>query len=109
MTRSFSVGCPDAWIRRFILCHTCIRCVKAGGKYLLSQMKASGGSLMRYSIFCSGYFVVEKHSMQGEHLITIEHSVLGPTCGLLPVGVDSTILTTRGLRWNLSKVHPSSW
>ncbi|THH09650.1 hypothetical protein EW146_g8628 [Bondarzewia mesenterica] len=39
---------------------------------------------------------------EGEHYISIPHSVLGPTCGLLPVGVDSTILSTRGLRWNLS-------
>ncbi|KAI9440039.1 thiamine pyrophosphokinase [Lactarius indigo] len=39
---------------------------------------------------------------EGKHHISIDHSVLGPTCGLLPVGVDSTVLTTTGLRWNLS-------
>jgi len=39
---------------------------------------------------------------QGKHRISIDHSILGPTCGLLPVGVDSTLLTTTGLRWNLS-------
>jgi len=39
---------------------------------------------------------------QGKHRISIDHSVLGPTCGLLPVGVDSTVLTTTGLRWNLT-------
>ncbi|EIM90925.1 thiamine pyrophosphokinase Thi80 [Stereum hirsutum FP-91666 SS1] len=39
---------------------------------------------------------------EGEHFISIEHSVLGPTCGLLPVGIDSTVLSTTGLRWNLS-------
>jgi thiamine pyrophosphokinase len=38
---------------------------------------------------------------QGEHTIHIEHALVGPTCGLLPVGVDSTVLTTRGLRWDL--------
>lgn len=37
----------------------------------------------------------------GEHEIDIDHTILGPTCGLLPVGIDETILTTRGLRWNL--------
>ncbi|KAK7690791.1 hypothetical protein QCA50_005891 [Cerrena zonata] len=39
---------------------------------------------------------------EGEHHITIDHNAFGPTCGLLPVGVDHTILTTRGLRWNLT-------
>ncbi|THV03215.1 thiamine pyrophosphokinase Thi80 [Dendrothele bispora CBS 962.96] len=44
----------------------------------------------------------------GQHTIDIDHSILGPTCGLLPVGIDETILTTRGLRWNLTD-HPSSF
>lgn len=39
---------------------------------------------------------------EGKHHISIDHSILGPTCGLLPVGVDSTVLTTTGLRWNLT-------
>lgn len=39
---------------------------------------------------------------KGEHEISINHKALGQTCGLLPVGVHSTILTTRGLRWDLS-------
>ncbi|KAG6836822.1 hypothetical protein H0H93_002668 [Arthromyces matolae] len=38
---------------------------------------------------------------EGEHIIEINHNLLGETCGLLPVGIDSTILTTSGLRWNL--------
>ncbi|OAX41191.1 Thiamin pyrophosphokinase [Rhizopogon vinicolor AM-OR11-026] len=44
---------------------------------------------------------------EGEHLIHINHDVLGQTCGLLPVGVDSTILTTTGLRWNLEQAESS--
>jgi len=39
---------------------------------------------------------------EGKHRISIDHSVMGPTCGLLPVGVDSTVLSTTGLRWNLT-------
>ncbi|GBE87812.1 thiamine pyrophosphokinase [Sparassis latifolia] len=39
---------------------------------------------------------------KGEHHIRINHELLGPTCGLLPVGIDSTSITTRGLRWNLT-------
>ncbi|KAI6007978.1 thiamine pyrophosphokinase [Pisolithus marmoratus] len=39
---------------------------------------------------------------EGQHCIHIDHNILGPTCGLLPIGVDSTILTTTGLRWNLT-------
>ena len=30
---------------------------------------------------------------------------LGPTCGLLPVGVNETVLSTSGLKWNLSAYH----
>jgi thiamine pyrophosphokinase len=46
--------------------------------------------------------------VQGKHRISIDHSILGPTCGLLPVGVDSAVLTTTGLRWNLSAYgHPT--
>ncbi|EGN98696.1 hypothetical protein SERLA73DRAFT_168318 [Serpula lacrymans var. lacrymans S7.3] len=44
---------------------------------------------------------------EGEHLIKIDHAVLGPTCGLLPVGVGSTILSTTGLRWNLTDTESS--
>ncbi|KAG6865721.1 hypothetical protein C0991_012367 [Blastosporella zonata] len=44
----------------------------------------------------------------GEHVIEIDHNLLGQTCGLLPVGIDSTILTTSGLRWDLED-YPSSF
>jgi len=43
----------------------------------------------------------------GDHTIHIDHTILGPTCGLLPVGIDSTILSTSGLRWNLSNQESS--
>lgn len=44
----------------------------------------------------------------GEHEIHVNHEALGKTCGLLPVGITSTILTTRGLQWNLTD-HPSGF
>ncbi|KAI0734209.1 thiamine pyrophosphokinase [Fomitopsis betulina] len=44
---------------------------------------------------------------QGTHQITVNHAVFGPTCGLLPVGVDATVLTTTGLRWNLTDAESS--
>jgi len=43
----------------------------------------------------------------GEHEIEIDHTILGPTCGLLPVGVDSTMLSTLGLKWNLTDQESS--
>ncbi|KAG9314844.1 thiamine pyrophosphokinase [Chiua virens] len=43
----------------------------------------------------------------GHHRIAIDHDVLGPTCGLLPVGVSSTVLSTSGLRWNLDMTQSS--
>ncbi|XP_006459372.1 hypothetical protein AGABI2DRAFT_201549 [Agaricus bisporus var. bisporus H97] len=39
----------------------------------------------------------------GEHDIQIDHTLLGPTCGLLPVGIDETLLSFTGLRWNLTE------
>ncbi|KDR76321.1 hypothetical protein GALMADRAFT_475862 [Galerina marginata CBS 339.88] len=44
----------------------------------------------------------------GEHRIEIDHNLLGQTCGLLPVGIDHTVLSTSGLRWNLTE-HVSSF
>jgi len=38
----------------------------------------------------------------GEHEIEVDHLFLGKTCGLLPVGIDSTVLSTSGLEWNLT-------
>ncbi|KAF8322593.1 thiamine pyrophosphokinase [Clavulina sp. PMI_390] len=43
----------------------------------------------------------------GEHILHVDLSLLGPTCGLLPVGVSKTRLTTEGLEWNLTD-HESS-
>ncbi|THH26303.1 hypothetical protein EUX98_g7884 [Antrodiella citrinella] len=40
---------------------------------------------------------------QGEHHIEIDHALFGQTCGLLPVGVDSSVITTTGLEWNLTE------
>lgn len=47
---------------------------------------------------------------KGVHEIPIDHTIMGPTCGLLPIGIKSTILTMSGLRWNLSEFHAAySW
>jgi len=43
----------------------------------------------------------------GHHVIEIDHTFVGKTCGLLPVGIDSTILTTEGLQWNLTNQESS--
>jgi len=44
---------------------------------------------------------------EGEHVIHINRAVLGPTCGLLPVGVSSAVISTRGLKWNLDNTTSS--
>ena len=64
-----------------------------------------GGVLTRYapSIPPSRKHLLTAHLEKGEHLIEIDANLIGPTCGLLPVGIDSTILTTRGLRWDLGE------
>jgi thiamine pyrophosphokinase len=44
---------------------------------------------------------------EGQHRIRIDHEILGPSCGLLPVGIESTTLSTSGLRWNLDESESS--
>ena len=44
---------------------------------------------------------------QGKHVIEIDHTTMGQTCGILPVGVDSAFVTTQGLKWNLGTSHIS--
>ncbi|GJE96603.1 thiamin pyrophosphokinase [Phanerochaete sordida] len=41
----------------------------------------------------------------GEHVIHVNHAYMGKTCGMLPLGIDSTILTTSGLEWNLTETE----
>ncbi|KAF8606466.1 thiamine pyrophosphokinase [Ceratobasidium sp. AG-I] len=58
-------------------------------------------------------FVVSSESVgwvldQGHHQIDLDLRFVGPTCGLLPVGVASSVLTTTGLKWNLDNT-PSSF
>ncbi|KAK2460877.1 hypothetical protein APHAL10511_007347 [Amanita phalloides] len=43
----------------------------------------------------------------GEHTIKIDHGSLGKTCGLLPIGVGGTVLSTSGLEWNLTDSESS--
>ena len=38
---------------------------------------------------------------KGSHVIEIDHSTMGQTCGILPVGIDSAYVKTVGLKWNL--------
>ncbi|KAF9516921.1 hypothetical protein BS47DRAFT_1291536 [Hydnum rufescens UP504] len=43
----------------------------------------------------------------GSHTIVLDTKRLGPTCGLLPVGVERAILSTSGLEWNLDNAESS--
>ena len=45
-------------------------------------------------------------SSQGSHELYLPHALLGKTCGILPVGVDSAQVTTTGLEWNLGESRP---
>jgi len=52
--------------------------------------------------------------VKGEHTINLDRTHLGQTCGLLPIGIDSTVLSMRGLEWNWSQFArfsytPSDW
>ncbi|KAL7417542.1 thiamine pyrophosphokinase [Mrakia frigida] len=43
----------------------------------------------------------------GEHTIPINHSLLGQTCGILPLGIDSAVISTKGLEWNVENWETS--
>lgn len=43
----------------------------------------------------------------GSHELYLPHALLGKTCGILPVGVDSAQVTTTGLEWNLDDAETS--
>ncbi|WVO15068.1 thiamine pyrophosphokinase [Cryptococcus depauperatus] len=38
---------------------------------------------------------------EGKHEIEIDNSTMGQTCGLLPVGIESAHVKTRGLKWDV--------
>lgn len=46
--------------------------------------------------FSNAMVIANKGFDKGEHFIQIDHDILGPTCSLLPVGIDSTVLSTTG-------------
>ncbi|CAG8605811.1 4090_t:CDS:2 [Paraglomus brasilianum] len=39
---------------------------------------------------------------KGIHHIHCDSEIEGPTCGILPIGISNAIISTTGLRWNLS-------
>jgi thiamine pyrophosphokinase len=39
--------------------------------------------------------------LQGKHEIAIDHAILGPTCGILPLGLATAQITTTGLEWDV--------
>lgn len=45
------------------------------------------------------------YTAQGRHVIEIDHSTMGQTCGILPVGVDSAYVKTEGLKWDLGELY----
>jgi thiamine pyrophosphokinase len=68
-------------------------------------MRILAGFWTRYAHRHHAY--IPSDLFQGEHEIEIDHDILGQTCGLLPVGIDKTTLSTRGLRWNLTETESS--
>ncbi|WVQ66848.1 uncharacterized protein L199_005039 [Kwoniella botswanensis] len=42
----------------------------------------------------------------GRHDIQLDHNTMGQTCGILPVGIDSARVKTKGLKWDTGKSWP---
>ncbi|CAG8573340.1 16722_t:CDS:2 [Acaulospora morrowiae] len=38
---------------------------------------------------------------KGTHQIQCDRAIEGPTCGIIPIGIEKAVVTTTGLRWNL--------
>ncbi|CAO2839732.1 unnamed protein product [Amaranthus hypochondriacus] len=53
-------------------------------------------------ILLSDDCLIQLLSRTHHHEIHIESSVVGPHCGLLPIGVPAFHTTTSGLKWNLT-------
>ncbi|CAG8724577.1 20336_t:CDS:2 [Rhizophagus irregularis] len=57
------------------------------------------------------YLLSEKNLIflldKGKHNILCDREIEGPTCGILPIGVQRAILTTTGLKWNITNVTSS--
>ncbi|KAF9161011.1 cAMP-dependent protein kinase subunit [Actinomortierella ambigua] len=43
----------------------------------------------------------------GVHNITCDLKIEGPTCGIIPVGASESILSTKGLKWDVEQWHTS--
>lgn len=43
------------------------------------------------------------------HEIAIDHAILGPTCGILPLGLASARITTTGLEWDVGQSRSYSF
>ncbi|CAG8816730.1 30406_t:CDS:2, partial [Gigaspora margarita] len=39
---------------------------------------------------------------KGKHQIHCNQAIEGPSCGIIPIGIERAIVTTTGLEWNLS-------
>ncbi|CAG8450004.1 3269_t:CDS:2 [Ambispora leptoticha] len=44
---------------------------------------------------------------EGKHTIFCDPSILGPNCGILPIGISQAVITTTGLKWDLTKATTS--
>ncbi|CAH1763487.1 5363_t:CDS:2 [Entrophospora sp. SA101] len=44
---------------------------------------------------------------KGKHQLFCDKNIEGPTCGLLPIGVEAAVITTTGLKWNLENTSTS--
>lgn len=53
---------------------------------------------------CLGLCVADPDVGKGQHEIHIDHSTMGQTCGILPVGIDSAHVRTKGLKWDVGEL-----
>ncbi|KAF0498708.1 thiamine pyrophosphokinase [Gigaspora margarita] len=44
---------------------------------------------------------------KGKHQIHCNQAIEGPSCGIIPIGIERAIVTTTGLEWNLTNSSTS--
>lgn len=65
--------------------------------------------LLKFRVKRPDTYVISDDSLvwvldKGVHLVDIDHTTMGQTCGILPLGVSEAFVRTEGLKWNLDWV-----
>ena len=82
-------------------CHAMRNCLRKGQRLPIIKFSFSTKRIILLNDDCLIQLLPRSH----HHEIHIKPSILGPHCGLVPMGMPSTNTTTTGLQWDLSRFY----